>query len=83
MDRPSRRFPRPIYESLPWIYLGIGLAALVTSYALDGVPVLSFIAGTVGFFGVLGGVVILLRRRDYREMRQRYPHEDETTSRPQ
>jgi hypothetical protein len=75
VDHPHRRFPRPIYESLPWIYLGVGLAALVTSYALDGMPALSFIAGGVGFFGVLGGVVILLRRRDYREMRQRYPQD--------
>jgi hypothetical protein len=73
MDRPHVRFSRPVYESLPWIYLGVGLLAVLASYALQGIPILSFLAGLVGFTGVLGGVVILLRRRDYREMRQRYP----------
>lgn len=75
MDRPDVRLSRPVYESLPWIYLGMGLAALIASYLLQSTPVLSFLAGLTGFAGVLAGIVILLRRRDYREMRERYPHD--------
>lgn len=75
MDRPDVRLSRPVYESLPWIYLAMGLAALIASYVVRGMPFLSFVAGLTGFAGVLGGIVILLRRRDYREMRERYPHD--------
>jgi hypothetical protein len=34
--------------------------------------VLSAIAGVAGLAGVLGGAVILLRRRDFRELRSQY-----------
>jgi hypothetical protein len=34
--------------------------------------VLSLIVGFAGIAAVLGGVVILLRRRDYRELRSQY-----------
>jgi hypothetical protein len=76
VERPPLRFPGPIYESLPWVYLGVGAAALAASYFIESMPAVSFLAGLTGFLGILAGAVILLRRRDYREMRQRYPHED-------
>jgi hypothetical protein len=38
--------------------------------------VLSLIVGFAGIAAVLGGVVILLRRRDYRELRSQYGHPD-------
>jgi hypothetical protein len=34
--------------------------------------VLSLLVGLAGLAGLLGGVVILLRRRDYRELRSQY-----------
>lgn len=72
MNRPGVRFPRPLYESLPWLYLFAGLAALAGSYFLDRMPLLTFLLGIAGFVGVVAGIVILLRRRDYRDMRARY-----------
>jgi nitrate reductase gamma subunit len=38
--------------------------------------VLSLIVGFAGIAAVLGGVVILLRRRDYRELRSQYADPD-------
>jgi hypothetical protein len=66
-----QRFSRPVYEGLPWFYIACGIAALAGSYLmLSGV--LSLIVGLAGLAGVLGGVVILLRRRDYRALRSEY-----------
>lgn len=66
-----QRLSRPVYEFLPWLYMLCGIAALVASYILPS-GILSLIAGLVGLVGVLGGIVILLRRRDYRELRSQY-----------
>jgi len=70
-----QRFSRPVYEGLPWLYIVCGIAALVASYFLPS-GVLSLIAGVVGLVGVLAGIVILLRRRDYRELRSQYGDPD-------
>ena len=70
-----QRFSRPVYEGLPWLYIVCGIAALVGSYFLPS-GALSLIAGLLGICGVLAGVVILLRRRDYRELRSQYADPD-------
>jgi Flp pilus assembly protein TadB len=70
-----QRFSRPVYEGLPWFYILCGVAALVASYFLPS-GALSLIAGLLGIAGVLGGMVILLRRRDYRELRSQYADPD-------
>jgi hypothetical protein len=73
MTRPrEERFPRPLYESLPWIYVVGGLAALAGSYFLTQAPLVSWLVGVAGFALVVWGGVIWLRRRDYRDMRERY-----------
>jgi hypothetical protein len=75
MEPSSQRLSRPVYEGLPWFYLACGIAALSASYLLPSrIP--SLIAGVVGLAGVLGGSVILLRRRDYRELRSQYANPD-------
>jgi hypothetical protein len=64
------RVARPLYESLPYVYIAVGAAALVTSYAWR----VADWSGTLAFFGVIaivGGLVLVLRRRDYR-IRQRH-----------
>jgi membrane associated rhomboid family serine protease len=66
-----QRLSRPVYEVLPWLYMLCGIAALVGSYLLPS-GAFSLLAGLVGLVGVLGGAVILLRRRDYRELRSQY-----------
>ncbi len=68
----DERFPRPLYESLPWIYMVGGLAALVGSYFLATARLTSVIVGVAGLALLIWGAVIWLRRRDYRDMRERY-----------
>lgn len=68
---PPQRLSRPVYEGLPWFYIVCGLAALVGSYFLPS-GALSLIVGLAGLGAVLGGVVILLRRKDYRQLRSEY-----------
>jgi hypothetical protein len=70
-----QRFSRPVYEGLPWFYIACGIAALVGSYLMPS-GVLSLIVGVAGLMGVLAGVVILLRRRDYRALRSEYADPD-------
>jgi hypothetical protein len=67
---------RPVYEGLPWLYIGAGVAALGVSYLIGDSHVLSLLVGLAGLAGLLGGVVVLLRRRDYRHLRSQYGQPD-------
>jgi hypothetical protein len=75
MTRTPKRLSRPLYEVLPWVYVAGGAAALFGSY-VSPYRALSVAIGVLGFVGVLGGVVVLLRRRDFREMRSQYGNPD-------
>ncbi len=66
---------RPLYEVLPWLYAGAGLAALVASYLAHS-PLASASLGLPGLAALLGGIVVLLRRRGYRRMRASYSRPD-------
>jgi polyferredoxin len=56
---------KPIYESLPYFYLISGAAILGASlYVNHGFwPTVCFVAG---LFCLVAGLVVLLKRRDYR-----------------
>jgi hypothetical protein len=71
MSRPEQRLSRPLYEGLPWLYVAGGAAALFVSYVCP-YRAIELIVGVLGFASVLGGFVVLLRRRDYRAMRSQY-----------
>jgi Flp pilus assembly protein TadB len=72
---PPKRLSRPVYEGLPWLYVACGTAALAGSYVLPS-GFLSLFVGLGGIIAVLGGFVILLRRRDYRQLRSEYADPD-------
>lgn len=65
------RLSRPVYESLPWLYVACGVLALVVSWFQES-RLISLLLGLFGFAAVLGGVVVLLRRRDFRELSASY-----------
>jgi hypothetical protein len=79
MSSPEQRLSRPLYEGLPWIYVAGGAVALVISY-VSPYRLLGVAIGVLGFLGVLGGFVVLLRRRDYRAMRSQYGNPDSSLS---
>ena len=73
----KQRLSRPLYEGLPWIYVAGGAVALAGSYFCP-FKALSVTISLLGLLAVLGGVVVLLRRRDYRAMRSEYGRADST-----
>jgi hypothetical protein len=74
------QFSRPVYEGLPWFYIILGLTALGGSYLIASHGTLSLLTGLLGILWVLGGVVVLLRRRDYRALRAQYADPDSPRS---
>jgi hypothetical protein len=56
---------KPIYESLPYMYLFVGTVSLGASMYVNHWywPTISFVTGLVC---LVAGLVVLLKRRDYR-----------------
>ena len=67
-----RHLSRPVYEGLPWFYMVFGLGALAVSYLLAAHAALSHAIGLVGLVALVYGIVVFLRRRDYRALRSEY-----------
>jgi len=76
MPRHSHHFSRPVYEGLPWFYITGGIAALIASYRLTSRGGLSLLTGLLGLVVLVGGIDVLLRRRDYCELRSQYANPD-------
>jgi hypothetical protein len=71
----EQRLSRPVYEALPWLYILCGLVGLTASY-LTPSSLMSFALGIPGLVATVGGVVVALRRRDFRKMRASYLNTD-------
>jgi uncharacterized protein (DUF58 family) len=71
-----RHLSRPVYEGLPWFYMAFGLAALAASYLLAARGALSLAIGLLGLVTLVYGIVVFLRRRDFRAMRSEYGNPD-------
>jgi hypothetical protein len=69
---------KPIYESLPYCYLLAGAASLLASMYVTHWhwPAICF---TTGIFCLVAGLVVLLKRRDYRLNAQRGRSSSERT----
>ena len=65
-----------MYEGLPWLYIAAGLAGLGGSYLIGDTHAAGLLIGLAGLCALLGGVVVLLRRRDYRDLRSQYGQPD-------
>ncbi|HEY6483196.1 MAG TPA: hypothetical protein VIY54_06695 [Steroidobacteraceae bacterium] len=75
MGRTTGQLSRPLYEGLPWVYMACGLAALAGSYVRLSHTMSVVVAGA-GFLSILWGVVVLMRRREYRRLRSEYDNDD-------
>ena len=67
---------KPIYESLPYFYLLVGALALAASMYLNHWywPSICF---ALGLMCLIGGLVVLLKRRDHRAQDRRVSHEQQ------
>jgi hypothetical protein len=65
------RLSRPVYESLPYLYMAIGGLAIFLSYVEPAGPraVIAFILGVIVETAAL---TLLLRRQDCRELSRDY-----------
>jgi hypothetical protein len=62
---------KPLYESLPWLYLLGGALLIGVSHQLHS-GALSVLLLIAGMLAVIGGAAIWLRRRDFRATRAEY-----------
>jgi len=68
------RLARPVYESLPYVYVAIGALAIFLFY-LDPVGLPAVIAFVIGFVAETAALTLFLRRQDYRELSREYSGE--------
>jgi hypothetical protein len=61
---------KPVYELLPYYYIGLGGAAIGAAVFVD-VWYWPQLCTALGFAGIIAGLAVLLKRRDYRSSRSR------------
>jgi hypothetical protein len=63
--------PRPFYEFLPYLYMVVGLALLGAAWLveMETLPSIFMVAGALS---LMAGLVLWLRRRDYRTRQSEY-----------
>ncbi len=62
---------RPVYEFLPYLYMLVGVGLLAAAWFVD-METLPSIFMVVGALSLIGGMVLWLRRRDYRTRQAEY-----------
>jgi hypothetical protein len=62
--------PRPLYEAIPYAYIAAGALLLVAAFGVEQGPRGWMLAAGAG--GLVAGLVIWLRRRDYRSNQAEY-----------
>ncbi len=65
------RLSRSVYESLPYVYMLIGIGAFAASFMWRADDWSGLVAG-FGVIVLITGLVLALRRRDYRIQKRRY-----------
>jgi hypothetical protein len=74
MEVVPMRLARPVYESLPYLYMGIGALAIFLFY-LDPDGPRGVVAFVIGIIVETAGLTLLLRRQDYRALSREYSGE--------
>jgi len=62
--------PRPLYEAIPYVYIAAGALLLMAAWVVEQGPRGWMLAAGAG--GLVAGLVIWLRRRDYRSNQTEY-----------
>lgn len=62
---------RPVYEFLPYLYMIVGICLLTAAWFIE-VETLPSVFMVVGALSLMGGLVLWLRRRDYRTRQAEY-----------
>ena len=65
------KLSRPVYESLPYVYMAAGIGAIVVSF-LWREPRWSDWLAAFGAVALVSGLVLTLKRRDYRIQQRHY-----------
>jgi hypothetical protein len=65
------RLSKPLYESLPLLYVGIGTAAIAIAY-FEPVRIRSIVAFVIGLLAAIAALTIFLHRQDRREQSREY-----------
>ena len=68
------RLARPVYESLPYVYMAIGGLAILLFY-LDPDGPHAVVAFVIGVIVETAALTLLLRRQDYRALSHEYSGE--------
>jgi hypothetical protein len=68
------RLARPVYESLPYVYMAIGVLAIFLFY-LDPDGPRAVVAFVIGVIVETAALTLLLRRQDYRALSREYSGE--------
>jgi hypothetical protein len=74
MEVLSMRLARPVYESLPYVYMALGGLAIFLFY-VDPVGPRAVIAFVLGVVVETAALTLLLRRQDYRALSREYSGE--------
>jgi hypothetical protein len=74
MEVVPMRLARPVYESLPYLYMAIGGLAIVLFY-LDPDGPRAVLAFLIGIIVETAALTVLLRRQDYRALSREYSGE--------
>ncbi|WP_129775046.1 hypothetical protein [Peristeroidobacter soli] len=62
---------RPVYELLPYLYMLVGIALLAAAWVVEAKAWPSVLLA-VGALSLMGGLVLWLRRKDYRTKQAEY-----------
>lgn len=68
------RLARPVYESLPYVYMAIGGLAILLCY-VDPTGLRPKVAFLIGFIAETAALTLYLRRKDYRALSREYSGE--------